>query len=875
MRTHFVLLWLSVGVLPALAGAVPRAVEVPAGATDILTPESYWRWFLVLRKPIIPVEALKAAGKEAAAPKPLVGTVVQPPYNTVDQQDSPASPAGWELPAFDDFGWPRSRLTWLAPNAFGRFSSAALCLRGKFQVTDPAAVQGLFLTIKYYGGLRVCLNGREFARQHLPAGKLAGDTPAEMYPKEVYVDDKGAIVPMGDYEYGWNHVPADVKKDAEARRANRTRVLGPLKLPADAMRKGENVLTVEVRRAEYPLEALRWFKAPEGRTKPFWVPMNIFELRLQATGGGVAPNLARPNGPQVWTENINDRISVLDYGDQEEGLRPIRIVGARNGSFCGQLVIGSDKPLKDVRVTVGEFKAVKFARAIPASRVTVLYALPDVSYYGCPTWFDALQSEPPAEVALDPKGGGALLPVLLRVLVPKDAAPGDYRSVAIVSGARSQPVRVPLELSVAGWVVPEPSDYRTYVGVYQSPTTLAMKYRVKEWSEEHWRLMEKSFALLGRAGNKLLNVTVVDQTQFGNDDGMIYWVRKSDGSYTYDFTVFDRLTALARKHFKKLDFVALHVWNSGGWETRAADQRNTVTVIDEKTGRREHLQVPKFGTEASKRFWKPFLDAVHARLARQGLDSAMCLGILSDGTAPPEVFKAFDEITPGGAKWMRGCHSGTFSETPDPLRGGGKTVLHEFCYGLNMPDPAKPLPPVWNQRNKPGTAYDRISNHEVVVPLSWYRDTAMCSLLLRTRGVGRICLDFWNVLGSREPTDIYNCWPYSSCAQRAPSLKSMTWAGPKGAETTLRYEAFCEGIQYAEAMIAVSEALEKKPHVLGPERTDALRQVLVDLVLQQDKYRGPYVPLRPNHEGWQPLAKRLLEAAAQAGTPRSLGPARE
>ena len=749
-----------------------------------------------------------------------------------------------------------------------------MCLRGKFQVTDPAAVQGLFLTVKYYGGVRVYLNGREVARQHLPAGELAADTPAEMYPKEVYVDGKGVIVPMGDHEYGWSSIPADVKKDAEARRATRTRVLGPMKLPADALRKGENILTVEVRRAEYPLEALRWFKAPEGRTKPFWVPMNIFALRLQAAGEGVAPNLARPKGLQVWTENVNDRISVLDYGDQGEGLRPMRIAAARNGSFCGQLVIGSDKPLKDVKVTVGDFKAVKAAAAIPASRVTVLYALPDVSYYGLPTWFDALQSEPPAVVSLDPKGGGALLPVLLRILVPKDAAPGDYRGAATVSVAGSEPVRVPLELSVAGWIVPQPSDYRTYVGVYQSPTTLAMKYHVKEWSDEHWRLMEKSFALLGRAGNKLLNVTVVDQTQFGNNDGTIYWVRKPDGSYSYDFTVFDRLTALALKHFKKLDFVVLHVWHSGGWETRAADQKNTVTVIDEKTGRREHLQVPKFGTAESKRFWKPLLDAARERLARLGLEHALCLGILSDGTAPPEVFKAFDEIVPGGAKWMRGCHSGTFSETPDRLPGGGKTVLHEFCYGLNMPDPAKPLPPLWNRRGWPGTAYDRISNHEVVVPLSWYRDTAVCSLLLRTRGVGRICLDFWNVLGSREPTDIYNCWPYSSCAA-APSLKSMTWAGPHGAETTLRYEAFCEGIQYAEAMIAVSEALDKKQESLGRERTEALRQVLADLVRQQDKYRGPYVALRPNHEGWQPLARRLLEAAAQAVTPAGPGTALE
>ena len=209
--------------------------------------------------------------------------------------------------------------------------------------------------------------------------------------------------------------------------------------------------------------------------------------------------------------------------------------------------------------------------------------------------------------------------VLLRIGPPRTPRRRLSRP-ATVSVAGSEPVRVPLELSVAGWIVPQPSDYRTYVGVYQSPTTLAMKYHVKEWSDEHWRLMEKSFALLGRAGNKLLNVTVVDQTQFGNNDGTIYWVRKPDGSYSYDFTVFDRLTALALKHFKKLDFVVFwHVWHSGGWETRAADSEKHGNRDRREDRPGEHLQVPKFGTAESKRFWKPLLDAARERLARLGL----------------------------------------------------------------------------------------------------------------------------------------------------------------------------------------------------------------------------------------------------------------
>jgi hypothetical protein len=835
---------------------------------------------LTLRKPIIPVESLKAAGQVADSPKALVGTVVPPPYNQVDQQESPAPPDAWETTAFDDFGWPRSRLTWLAPNAFGRFSSAGLCLRGRFQATDPSAVDGLYLTLKYYGGVRVWLNGQEVARAHLRAGELAADTPADMYPKDVYVDDRGVIVPMGDHEYGWNSIPAAVKKDAEQRRARRTRVLGPLKLPAGALRKGENVLCVEVRRCEYPFEALRWFKSPEGRTKPFWVPMNLLDLRLQATAAGIAPNVARPKGVQVWTENTNDRITPLDYGDAGEGLRPLRIVGAKNGAFCGQVVIGSGAPLEAVKVVAGDLKAVKGRGVVPASAITLLYALPDVSYYGMHTWFDALQSAPPDPVPVfrrprdtggTPGNAGALLPVLLRVKVHKDAPAGEYRGAAVVSVAGAEAATVPIELSVADWTLADPKNYRTYVGVYQSPTSLALQYKVPDWSEEHWKLMEKSFALLGRAGNRLVNVPVVDQTQFGNDDGMIYWVKKPDGSYDYDFKIFDRFMDLAQKHFA-LEFVALHVWHSGGWETRAANQKNTVTVI-EPSGERRHVQVPVFGTEESKNFWKPLLDAVQTRLVKRGLENALILGILSDGTAPKEVFAAFNEITPGGARWMRGCHGGTYSEKPDPLPGGGVTVLHEFCYGTPL-ELAKPLAPYWKQRHWPGTDYERMSGHEQVAALTWYRETGMTALMRRTRGVGRICLDFFDVLakpsagggGVGNVLSIYNRWPHSSCAQREPSLKRMVWPAPDGPETTLRYEAFCEGIQYAEALIVVSEALDRKAEELGPERVEQYRRLLTEMWRREVRVGGA-APLRPNHEGWQTLVKQLFDAAAECAKP--------
>jgi hypothetical protein len=247
------------------------------------------------------------------------------------------------------------------------------------------------------------------------------------------------------------------------------------------------------------------------------------------------------------------------------------------------------------------------------------------------------------------------------------------------------------------------------------------------------------------------------------------------------------------------------------------------------------------------------------------LDKAMCLGILSDGTAPPEVFKAFDEIIPGGAKWMRGLHTQDYRTAPYGLKGGGKVVLHEFCYGFGLTPANKPLPPLWNRRGWPGADYERISAHDQRTTLSWYRDTAVCSLFRNTKGIGRVCLDFWAVIqgprGSKR--DIYNRFPNSSCAQREPSLKALTWPGPSGAETTLRYEAFCEGIQYAEAMIALSEAVDRHADALGPQLADECRGVLTDMLQYEHKTEGREQPLANSHADFQTLTVRLFGCAAK------------
>lgn len=865
MRGCVAVVALATLLLPRAAISQPSAAApAPARTRTLLDGSSFWRFHLTLRRPLVPVAALRAAGREATAPLAIPTKVAYRNYPGSEKLETAPPPANWMNADFDDARWPRARAVAaqgsvaqaIAPPGL-QFSAGLLCLRGKFAVTDPAAVRELCLTLSYRGGVVVHLNGREVARRDLPAGPLSPATPGDPYPPEAYVDAKGALLPDGSRLA--QRVAAG-ENDLTERVAKRNRMLERVALPRAALRAGVNILAIEVHRSDYLPAALQ----SDPDRAPAWVPLAVQDVNLAVVGDGATPNLARPTGFQVWAADINDRVTPGDYGDPNEPLAPILLQGARNGIFAGQLAIGATAPLRGLKAVSGELRAAAGGASLPAQSVRFAWGRLDGSDRNAGKWFDGLTEEPPANVPLS--GNGAVQSLRVAVRVPRDAAAGDYRGAVRLAAEGMPEVTVPIVLRVADWTIPDPSAFRTYVGLMQSPATLALQYGVPEWSEEHWRFMERSFALLARAGNKLVIVPVVDRTQFGNENGMITWINRGDGRYDYDFTVLDRFLDLAGRHQGAPDVVALQVWHSGGWEARKADQENTVTVRDARSGALSHMQVPVFGTAESKAFWKPLLDAVRARLALRKWDEAMCLGILSDGTAPPEVFRAFDEIVPGGAGWMRACHSVTRAQEPYmATRGAGRVVLHEYCYGMAIADPDNGLPPIWKQRRWPGTAFIR-HNFDDTLSLLKYRTLAERALYCGTRGIGRTGLDFWVVpaAGGRD-IRVFNRYPMSSCGQREPNMWRLAWPGERGAEPTVRFENMIEGLQTAEACIVVAEALGEHASRLGTELAETCRAVLLERINYTRQHTPePYgrIGLVTSHYGWQELDARLFATAA-------------
>ncbi len=831
------------------AEAADGASGIPADARVILSKDSPWRWCFLNRRPIVTAEAMKAAGKEAAGPTVLPAKAAWGGPGWLTNLDTALPSADWNGAGFRDGDWPRSTLPLGEPS----ITTGTVCLRGKFAVADPAAVKALYVDLKYRGGVVVYLNGLEVARSDMPDGPVVLATPARPYPDEVYVDAAGKL--LTDEE----HVLRAPQSDEAARVRKRNRSAGPLGIPTAALRKGLNVLAISVHRSDFQPAALGWWKSGgyvSGRPEQ-WAPIGISDARLLAVGAGVEPNTARARGVQLWNLDIHDRFNGTSLAEPAGApLEPVTIVGAKNGVFSGALAVTSDSALKNVKTMVSDL-AGPGGTKIPASAIQVRGVL----YCANNRQYDMLAEPIPAEVS---GKGGAALPIWFTVRVPKDAVAGEYRGEIKVSadGLAGAPVACPLVLKVADWTVPEPRDWRTYNGMCQSPDTLAAFYKVPMWSEEHWKLIEKSFALMGGLGNKLVHVPLLAKTQLGNDEGMVRWVKKDGGGYDYDFTVFDRYMAIAGKHCPNLEFVVFHVWVTAGWgASRKVDQELYVTCLDKASGKREPLRVPAYASEESRAFWKPVLDALRERLAKAGLGKAMTLGNVSDQTGPPVVFKMFSEIAPGVC-WWRACHSPTNDAKPYPIKDGGFVSIHEHVYGMELADPEKGMPRIWDQRG-PGATYLRGS-----AETDWGRAILIWRLLpenalyLRKRGVGRECIDYFPMGQKTEHGDYYSRYPQSADGHSIPYASYYAQCGPDGPVPSIRYELFREGMQEAEATMLVAEASETRADRLGKELADKCRRVFVDRLNAVRTARG-VARGGEDTSGWQARSAELYQAAAE------------
>jgi len=802
----------------ALPGAAALSAEKPRAAPVIvLDTTSFWRchfaWKAIQirrqsgRLEFVSVNWPSRGGAKIQKADRVVGT--------------PLPPKEWASAQFDDSAWARARGPLFTR---GTRKIALTCARGRFQVTDPAEVGELRLSLSYRGGAVVYVNGREVARGHLPKGEITFETPAEDYPKEAYLAPNGYLL---------RHAFREPEKYAD-RYALRKRSL-EARIPAPLLRKGINVLAVELHRAPIA-EVFYVGKFKDSRHYLLWDMIGLEDIQLTASAGSaIVPNVARPRGFQAWNHPVFVSVHNVDCGDPNETLRPIEIVGARNGAFSGQVVVSSTEPIRGLRAEVTDFKGAG-GGVIPASAVQVRYAaLGDhaewhneshrwrtpIPYDRLRRRFDALAEEAPAEVPVDERAGGAVQPVWVTVRVPRDAQAGDYTGKLTIGAQGIKPVEVPIKLRVADWALPDPKKFVSHVGLVQSPETLALHYKVPMWSEAHWRLIGRSFELLAQVGNKVVYIPLLRRTYFGNEHSMVRWIKQPDGSYTHDFSIVEKYLDTAIRHLGKVPVVCLYCWevNTGsayfGKRRHAARTGLPFTVLNPATGKLADAAGPKWGDPAVRPFWKPVMDGLRAILARRGLERSMMVGIAGDRQPNKDAVEDLKAVAPE-APWVCSSHG-------DPEHFYGQPVGYKSgVWGIRAaPDPAEKRYHGWKNPTR-AVVFPRAgssvigSGMRLHFALGSYRIAVEAALTAGgtgkgLRGVGRCGADFWNVIaGVRRTKPVLGRYPESSHWHGGRLRNSTPYVlapGKDGPVATVRFEMLREGVQESEARIFIETAL--------------------------------------------------------------------
>ncbi len=822
-----------IGIAALIVGTL--AAGTLRAEVDLIAPETPWRLFLVRALPVVGTRA---------EPAPVRRGKIREP--------SPLPPETWMSPDFDASTW--GRVTDELPYHFGGYGSrqegdvAVLYLRTRFGVADPAKAKDFVLKAEYRGGAIVYLNGREVARHAMPDGPVEPLTLADDYPVEAYV------LPDGQTALPRSGRPAEEHLDRYEKRIRTLEV----RLPAEALRRGANVLAVELHRS-----ALR-------PTRQSWSTVGLASpIRLvSATGEGAVAYAEAASGLQLWNalalETVTARPELLKKswgtgpmsmgatglvrGNPFDAVRPVRMLAPRGGAASGQVVLSDDAALAGVEAELG---ALKHARgdAIPASALRVRFAAQRED----DRFLDALLAEPPAST---------VVPVWVLADVPRDQRPGWYTGPLTVR-AKGQTFRVPVQLFVSAFTVPHPTRDRPLVEFVHSPDTLALHYRAAPLSARHWELLGESLALLGELGQDVLFIPVVHKTHLGHRTGFVRWVAKGDG-YEPEYAALDRWMDLYEKHCGRPRVVCLIVWKpqyGSRSKFRGAQVKDAepilVTRFDPETGAMEPMEAPMFGTPGSETFWREMIRGVRRRVEGRWDGAELMLGQAFDSRPLPETV-AFLKKASGGLRWTVFSHWIRDARPED-----GRLVLENgIVVGLREQAAGAPLP-VFRRHGEdddedvPEYDFLQAGSHRMDV-VSGSPPPAWRNLPNMTGTICRIGFDFWPAEERRgRLRPIFNSGICGAWLYRGGPVAFVS-PGPRGPVPTVRFRHVREGLGETEARISLVEHAA----TLEGEAKEAIEALLYERRMARHVARlftQAQISL-----GWMGLTAREFAAAAKA-----------
>ena len=226
-----------------------------------------------------------------------------------------------------------------------------------------------------------------------------------------------------------------------------------------------------------------------------------------------------------------------------------------------------------------------------------------------PTWLvaDVIdQDKPHAVPAMETR------PVWCTVEVPRDAEAGAYVSELQIINETGEILKsLKLNINIDSHSLPTVAKQKFHLDFWQQPYAVSRYYQVERWSDEHFEALRPYLKALGRAGQRTVSA-ILFYEPWGEQthdlfDPMVQTIKKSNGNWEYDYTVFDKYVNLCAEYGidKQINCFSMVPWDM------------SFRYYDEASDSYKYIKTTT-GTAQYKELWTSFLTAFKAHLQEKG-----------------------------------------------------------------------------------------------------------------------------------------------------------------------------------------------------------------------------------------------------------------
>ena len=394
----------------------------------------------------------------------------------------------------------------------------------------------------------------------------------------------------------------------------------------------------------------------------------------------------------------------------------------------------------------------------------------------------------------------------ISVRVPQKVKAGKYTGTVTVKDGDKVLSELKLAVNVKNRTLPASTEWAFHLDLWQNPYAEARYYNVEPFSKEHFDRMRPDMQNYVDAGGKVITASIMHKPWNGQTydpfESMVTWLKKADGTWYFDYTVFDKwveyMMSLGVK--KQINCYSMVPW------------RLSFQYFDQASNSFKYLDA-KPGEAAYDEFWGNMLTSFAKHLKEKGWFDITHISMderpMKDMLATLKVIRKAD-------KDFKVSLAGTYH---DEL----VKELHDYCIAIGEKFPAE----VIKSRKEAGQVTTYYTCCTEPRP-----NTFTFSAPAEAEWLG------W--FAAKENLDGYLRWALNSWVKNPLQDSRFTaWAAgdtymiyPEG-RSSIRFERLIEGIQSYEKIRILKEEFEKKGNKSAIKKIDKILKAFDEFSLEE------------------------------------------